>query len=302
MLNDSHIPQEFPILDDFLNWAADYFAQHELYYGHGTDNPWDEAVMLALYVLQLPAENDSSALAISLTKSQQQQLLSLAHRRVNERMPIPYLTGEAWFAGERYYVTPETLIPRSPLAETIAQHFQPWLGAVQPKRILDLCTGGGCLAIYCAKQFPDCIVDAVDISPAAVQVARKNVALHNCAAQVNVLTGDLFAAVAGRQYDIIISNPPYVSAEEIAALPAEYQHEPILALASGDDGLDLTRKILHQAGQYLTADGLLVVEVGSSWPTLEQQYPQVAFTWLEFAHGGEGIFLLTADYLRSLNL
>ncbi len=302
MLNDPPMPREFPTLEDFLNWAADYFAQNELYYGHGTDNPWDEAVMLALYVLQLPAENDRAVLATPLNKQQQQQLFVLAQRRVQERIPIPYLTGEAWFAGERYYVNSQVLIPRSPLAEIIAEHFQPWLGDVQPKRILDLCTGSGCLAIYCAKQFPDCIVDAVDISPAALQVARQNVALHNCVEQVNVLASDLFTAVQGRQYDIIISNPPYVDAAEMAALPLEYQHEPVLALASGNDGLDLTRQILRQASQYLTKDGLLIVEVGSSWMTLEEQYPQIAFTWLEFASGGEGVFLLTADYLRSLQL
>lgn len=293
---------EFVTLEDFLNWSADFFEKNELFYGHGTDNPWDESVMLALYVLQLPAKNDISILQQHLTSAQQKQLLDLALLRADKRVPVPYLTNEAWFAGERYYVNEHVLIPRSPLAETIANHFQPWLGRVQPKRILDLCTGSGCLAIYCAKQFSSCNVDAVDISADALNVARKNVTLHHCESRVHVIHSDLFSALAGKKYDVIISNPPYVSAQEMASLPQEFKYEPVLALESGEDGLDLTVKILQQAAQYLTEDGLLIVEVGDSWHALEAKYPNVAFTWLEFEYGGEGVFLLTAEYLRQLKL
>lgn len=302
MTKNNVIPQQFTTLEDFLNWATEYFRQHDLYYGHGTDNPWDEAVMLAIYVLKLPAENAPEILQRRLTSDEQLQLYNLAVRRVSQRIPVPYLTNEAWFAGERYYVNEHVLIPRSPLAEIIAQQFQPWLGSLQPKRILDLCTGSGCLAIYCSKEFPQAQVDAVDISPEALAVARKNVELHNCGAQLNIIESDLFSALGSNKYDIIISNPPYVSAEDMASLPLEYTHEPVLALASGTSGLDLTNKILQQAAQHLTADGLLIVEVGNSWYALEEQYPNVAFTWLEFAAGGEGVFVLTADYLRTLRL
>ncbi|HSX20911.1 MAG TPA: 50S ribosomal protein L3 N(5)-glutamine methyltransferase [Gammaproteobacteria bacterium] len=289
-------------LDDFLKWASEYFEQHDLYYGHGTDNAWDEAVMLALYVLQLPAYNDVSILDRKLTATEQTQLQDLAEQRVTKRIPVPYLTHEAWFAGERYYVNEHVLIPRSPCEEIIANHFQPWLGALQPKSILDLCSGSGCIAIYCAKEFPQASVDAADISVDALNVARKNIALHNCIDRVHAIESDLFTALAGKQYDIIISNPPYVGQQEMAELPLEYKHEPVLALESGIEGLDLTVKILQQASQHLTENGLLVVEVGNSWRALEEKYPKVAFTWLEFAHGGEGVFLLTAEYLRTLKL
>lgn len=285
-------------IEEYLTWATDYFTSNDVYYGHGTDNPWDEAVMLVLYVLELPAENDRSLLAQQLTPEQEQQLVGLAKRRVAERIPVPYLTNEAWFAGQKYFVTKDVLIPRSPLAETIADHFQPWLGKTVPQRILDLCTGSGCLAIFCAEQFPECSVDAIDISPAALDVARRNILLHGCVDQVNPIESNLFDAVQGIKYDIIISNPPYVSAEEMATLPHEYKHEPELALASGQDGLDLTVKILQQAKNYLTPNGILIVEVGSSWQTLVDKYPHMPFTWLEFSYGGEGVFLL---YAKDLN-
>ncbi len=289
-------------VEDFLNWASDYFAKNNIYLGHGTDNSWDEAVMLVLYVLQLPAENDDSVLARNLTHVQRQQLIDLSKRRVNERIPVPYLTNEAWFAGERYYVNADVLIPRSPLGEAIGNQFQPWLGNLEPQLILDLCTGSSCLAIYCSKQFPDATVDAVDISSKALKVANQNIILHNCVESVHAIQSDLFTELQGKRYDIIISNPPYVGIEEMKSLPQEYLHEPELALASGIDGLDLTIKILQQAKNYLTDDGLLIVEVGNSQDSLQKKYPQVPFIWLEFEFGGEGVFLLTAKDLREINL
>lgn len=302
MHKDLAKPEQLETLEDFLTWASDYFNHNDLYYGHGTDNPWDEAVMLALFVLQLPAENDRSLLSKKLDEVQKQQLLVLAHQRVTKRIPVAYLTNEAWFAGERYYVNQDVIIPRSPLAETIREHFQPWLGSLQPQRIMDLCTGSGCLAIYCAKQFPECQVDAIDISSAALVVAKKNIKWHGCEGRVNAIQSDLFSNLNGGRYDIILSNPPYVGTAEMAALPAEYTHEPTLALASGEDGLELTLKILQQAKDFLTPNGLLIVEVGNSWQSLAAKYPEIAFTWLEFSYGGEGVFLLTADYLRELKL
>lgn len=302
MNNNIPKPSDFITLEDFLNWASEYFAENNLYYGHGTDNAWDEAVMLALYVLRLPAENDVSVLQRKLNTQEQQQLLDLALLRVSRRLPVPYLTNEAWFAGERYYVNEHVLIPRSPIAETIINEFQPWLGQLKPKRILDLCTGSGCLAILCAKYFPDCVVDAVDISKDALQVAHKNILLHDCVDRVNAIESDLFTNLQDKKYDIIISNPPYVGEEEMAGLPLEYKHEPVLALQSGIEGLDLTILILKQAAQFLTADGLLIVEVGNSWHALEEKYPDIPFTWLEFSHGGDGVFLLTADELKALKL
>lgn len=302
MKNTIPTASQFKKLENFLEWASDYFSQSDIYLGHGTDNPWDEAVMLALFVLRLPAENDREVLQTLLTPPQQQQLLDLALRRVQERIPVPYLTNEAWFAGERYYVTPDVLIPRSPLGELIGNHFQPWLGKIVPKRILDMCTGSGCLAIYCAKEFPQSIVDAVDISKSALAITNKNIELHNCADRVNAIESDLFKALKGKRYDIIISNPPYVGDIEMQELPTEYTHEPTLALASGEDGLDLTIQILQQAADYLTEDGILIVEVGNSWHELIEKYPNIEFMWLEFAQGGEGVFLLTAAYLRELKL
>ncbi len=297
-----NILQEFKTLGEFLNWAEEYFGSHDIYYGHGTDNPSDEALMLALYVIQPSIEADGTIPEQNLTLQQCQQLIDLVQRRVAERIPVPYLTNEAWFAGERYYVNRDVIIPRSPIAELIANHFQPWLGKMQPKHILDMCTGSGCIAIYTAKQFPAAQVDAVDISAAALRVARKNIALHHCEKRVQAIESDLFAALSTRKYDIIISNPPYVDEDEMADLPEEYRHEPVLALASGTDGLELTIKLLREAANYLNPQGLLIVEVGYSWPTLAEKYPNTPFTWLEFEHGGEGVFLLTANDLKDIKL
>lgn len=282
-------------LGDYVHWAAEYFEDNQLYFGHGTDNAWDEAVMLALHVLQLPADLDDSALDLPLSKQQAHELQQLALRRVAERIPVPYLTNEAWFGGARYYVNQQVLIPRSPLAELIDQELRPWVGKHKPRKILDLCTGSGCIAIHCAKVFPDCTIDAADISTAALEVAQKNVQLHN--ANVNLYESDLFSGLPATKYDVIISNPPYVSNSEMQTLPQEYQYEPKMALQSGADGLDLTEQILCQAGAYLQPHGLLIVEVGNSWTTLAAKHPELPFTWLEFAQGGEGVFLLHAEDL-----
>lgn len=287
--------QEFKVLGDYLHWAAEYFDSNDVHFGHGTDNAWDEAVMLALHVLQLPADVEDDALDLPLNKSQSHELQRLAIRRVEDRLPVPYLTNVAWFGGARYYVNQHVIIPRSPCAELIDQELQPWLGKHHPHKILDLCTGSGCIAIHCSKVFSDCIIDAADISSSALEVAQKNIQLHN--ANVNLYESDLFSALPPTKYDVIISNPPYVGAMEMQSLPREYQYEPKLALESGVDGLELTEQILRQAKAYLQPHGLLIVEVGNSWMTLAARHPKLRFTWLEFAQGGEGVFLLRAEDL-----
>lgn len=289
--------QPLSTLGDYLRWAERLFRHAELTFGHGTNNAWDEAVMLAMHVLNLPADVEDTIVKQTLTEKNQIELRKLTLRRINERLPVPYLTGEAWFAGEKYVVNEHVLIPRSPIAELIDHQFQPWLGEKSPKRILDLCTGSGCIAIHCAKTFPNAKVDAIDISTQALAVAKENVKRHNCESQVNLIESDLFSKVRDKKYDIIVSNPPYVGNDEMNGLPPEFQHEPKLALASGFDGLDITKTILAEAEQRLTSDGLLVIEVGNSWEVLEESYPEVSFTWLEFERGGEGVFLLTAEYL-----
>lgn len=287
-------------LEDFLNWARDYFISNNCYFGHGAFNAWDDALMIARHVLRLPAYVDVSMLPQKLTLEQQQKLFDLAMQRVAKRIPVAYLTQEGWFAGERYYVNEHVLIPRSPFAEIINKHFQPWLGNMQPKRILDLCTGSGCMAIHAAKQFPGAMVDAVDISNEALEVAKKNIALHHCVDRVQPIRSDLFKALHGQRYDIINSNPPYVNKQDMASLPQEYRYEPVLALAAGEEGLDFAIKILQQAAFHLTDHGFLAVEVGSTRHALEKRFPNVAFNWFKIEFGGEGIFLLTADYLRTL--
>ena len=213
---------------------------------------------------------------------------------------MPYLTKEAWFGGEKYYVDERVIIPRSPFAELINNKFQPWLQDKAIKTALDLCTGSGCMAIACAKAFPELLIDALDLSADALAVANYNIKQHKLEQRIFAIQSDLFQSVQGKQYDIIVSNPPYVGEREHYALPTEYQHEPKLALISGTDGLDCTRIILKQAYDFLTPEGLLFVEVGSNWQLLEQKYQNIPFTWLDFTNGGEGVFMLTKEQLKDV--
>jgi len=282
-------------LGDALQWAEQSFIEANLYFGHGTNNAWDEAVALALYVLQLPPDIDASIAERTLSQSEKEAFLRLAKLRIRDRIPVPYLTHEAWFAGLKFYVDERVIIPRSPIAELILKGFQPWLGKRVVKNILDLCTGSGCMAIASAHIFKKAHIDALDISKEALAIAHKNVLLHHCQSQVNLMQSDLFSACQEKKYDIIISNPPYVNAYDMKHLPVEYQWEPRLALASGKDGLSLVKRILKEALPYLTPRGLLFVEVGNAAETLQKQYPGIPFTWLEFEQGGHGVFLLTAE-------
>jgi len=291
---------ELKTIRDYGRYAASRFNEAGLFFGHGTDNAWDDAMALILHTLHLPHNINPAVLDANLTADEQQKIQTLIDKRVESRTPVPYLTKEAWLAGMAFYVDERVLIPRSPIAELIENHFEPWVMYDDVHRILDLCTGSGCLAIIAAKAFPDAEVDASDISPDALTVAKVNVLRHSVENQVQLLQSDLFTTIPEKKYDIIISNPPYVSLEEMASLPAEYKHEPELGLTAGQKGLDFATQILKDASRYLSENGILIVEVGNSEYALAEQYPDLPFTWLEFQRGGGGVFLLTAEQLKVL--
>ncbi|GLP96587.1 50S ribosomal protein L3 N(5)-glutamine methyltransferase [Paraferrimonas sedimenticola] len=289
---------ELHTVEDMLRWAVSRFNDAGIYYGHGTDNSWDEAVCLVLHALHLPLHIGKHVKTCRLTYTERQKVAELIIRRVQERVPVSYLINHAWFAGLEFYVDERVLVPRSPIAEMIQNNFSPWLYNKPVNRVLDLCTGSGCIAIACAYAFDDAEVDALDISTDALDVAQINIENHGVLNQVFPMQSDLFSAIPqGVKYDLIVSNPPYVDAEDIADMPEEYQHEPEIGLASGVDGLDITRKILANAPDFLTEEGVLVVEVGNSMVHLNEQFPNVPFTWVEFEHGGDGVFVLTRDQL-----
>lgn len=285
-------------VQDLVRWSVSRMAEAGIYFGHGTDNPQDESVLLVTHALGLPWNQADQWRDCRLTRSERESVLSLVVTRIEQRVPAPYLVGEAWFCGLPYLVDERVLIPRSPIAELIETNFQPWLQH-QPKRIMDLCTGSGCIGIACAMQFPDAQVELLDISFDALAVAEENIQRLEVHDRVVALQSDLFSAAHGR-YDLIVSNPPYVDADDMACLPDEFHHEPELALAAGNDGLDLVRIMLKQARDHLTDDGVLVVEVGNSWPALADAYPQLPFQWQEFERGGHGVFVLHAKDLDAL--
>jgi len=280
---------------DFLRWAISRFNEAGLSYGHGTDSAWDEAIALILPTLHLPYDIDRSILDAHLTQTEREQVYKLIQQRIAERLPVPYLTHQGWFAGLSFYVDERVLVPRSPIAELIENQFEPWIAADKVHTILDLCTGSGCIAIACAKAFPESTIDASDISADALAVAKINVLRHDVADQVTLHQADLFSGLPQKKYDIIVSNPPYVDAADMAALPAEYLHEPRIGLAAGKDGLDIALKILQEAYRYLNPQGILIVEVGNSEYALAEKFTSIPFTWLEFQRGGGGVFLLTAE-------
>lgn len=282
---------------DYIRYAASRFNEAGLYYGHGTDNAWDEAVALVLHALHLPHHVNASVSNAHLTKDEGQRLSDLIDLRVTKRIPVPYLTHEAWFSGLSFYVDERVLIPRSPIAELIENQFAPWVAQENVERVLDLGTGSGCIAIACAKAFPDAQVDASDISENALAVAKINVLRHNVEDQVTLVKSDLFAELIPAKYDIIVSNPPYVSTDEMMSLPSEYTHEPKQGLEAGKEGLDVVIRILNQASDYLQPEGIIVIEVGNSEYALMEKFPNVPFSWLEFERGGGGVFLLTAEQL-----
>lgn len=280
-----------------IGWAARQFEESDLYYGHGTDNSYDEAVFMVLRGLDLPLDISDEMLDQTLDVNQKEQIVSLVNQRITTRKPASYLLGEAWFAGMPFYVNENVLIPRSPIAELIPEKFLPWCVYEDVHSILDIGTGSGCIAIACALAFPAAKVDAVDISDSALAVARKNIDHYGLQDRVKLIKSDLFQEIKDRKYDLVITNPPYVDDEDMSALPDEYRYEPVLGLYAGKDGLDVVKRILVSAAEYLTDQGIIIVEVGNSQYALTEHYPDVPFVWLDFEHGGEGVFLLTREEL-----
>lgn len=293
-----HITNELHTLGDFIRWGASQFNKAQLFFGHGTDNAIDEAIVLVSHVLHLSPEIPDILWHSRLTIDEKQTVVELFHQRIQQQIPAPYLTQEAWFANLQFYVDKRVLIPRSPIAELIEQRFEPWLDANRVNRMLDLCTGSACIAIASAMlAFPYADIDAVDISPEALEVAQRNIDHYGLGQRVHTVHSDLFDSLAGMHYDLIVCNPPYVDAHELQMMPKEYHHEPRIGLEAGEDGLLLVKQILQQAAQYLTPEGVLIMEVGLSQARLIEQYPEIPFSWLEFQRGGSGIFLLTAKQL-----
>lgn len=289
---------ELHTIRDYLRYAASRFAESSIFYGHGTDNVWDEAVHLVMRSLKLPLENNTLFLDARLVHEERQQILERIDRRINDRVPLAYLLGEAWFMGMPFNVDERVLVPRSPIGELLENGLQPWLGDRQVVRLLDLCTGSGCIGIGAATVFEEAEVDLSDISSDALKVAQSNIEMHGVGDRVRTIQSDVFDSI-DEIYDVILSNPPYVDAEDIADMPDEFRHEPELGLAAGNDGLDIAHRIIDKAADHLAPGGLLIVEVGNSWVALDETYPDLPFTWLEFERGGDGVFVLTAEDLRA---
>ena len=283
--------------ENWLEYCAAEMTRAGVFFGHGTDNAHDEAAWMLLHVLGVPLDGSFTHWETVLNEVQQKSLKHLLGRRINERLPMAYLTGEARFCGLDFFVNPDVLIPRSPLAELIPEQFLPWLTMGEEGRVLDMCTGGGCIAIAMAVNMPAWVVDAVDISESALKVAAQNIERHTVNDRVRLIQSDLFSALEDCRYDLIVSNPPYVSADVFEQLPAEYRAEPSGGLVCGEDGLDIVLKILDASPRYMTEQAILIVEVGESAETLLELLPGVPFLWLEFELGGDGIFLLEYDQL-----
>ena len=283
---------------DLLRFSVSRFNEAGLFFGHGSSNAYDEAAYLILHTLHLPPDQMETFLDARLTNMEISQVLGIVKRRALEKIPTAYLTHEAWLGDFSFYVDKRVLIPRSFIAELLREQLSPWVSDPSSVHsVLDLCTGSGCLAILLAHAFENATIDATDISDEALEVANKNVEDYDLNPRVHLLQSDLFGALEGRLYDLIISNPPYVNAESMASLPEEYRHEPRSALASGNDGLEATKEILKRAADYLTNEGMLIVEIGHNRAALEESFPQTPFTWLETSAGDGFVFMLTRDHL-----
>ena len=288
---------ELRSLRDWVRWGASRFNEAGLFFGHGTDNALDEALALVLHALHLRHDIPADDLDARITAAESAAVAELFAQRLDRRIPAAYLIGEARFAGLDFYVDENVLIPRSPIAELIEEGFAPWMDPNQVSSVLDLCCGSGCIGIACAYAFPLALVDLADISPAALDVATRNIERHDLESRVRALRADVYEGLDGERYDLIVSNPPYVSSAEMQGLPDEYRHEPELGLEAGDDGMDVVARILAGGAEYLSPGGIMVVEVGFSADLLIGRYPDVPFLWLDFQRGGDGVFLLTAEQL-----
>jgi ribosomal protein L3 glutamine methyltransferase len=286
---------------DYIRWGASRFAEAKLFHGHGTATALDDAAALILHSLHLPYNLSESYFSARLTIAERHKVIDLINHRISTRIPSAYLMHEAIFAGLSFYVDERVLVPRSPIAELITSQFEPWVAPEQVRHVLDLCTGSACIACACAYAFPEAQVDAVDLSEEALAVAKINVTKHELQEQLTLYHSDLFTALPLKKYDLIVSNPPYVAISEWEQLPAEFHAEPEMGFTGGETGLDLVIKILVDAAQYLAEQGILIVEVGSSAETLQNQFPEVPFYWLDFEQGGDGVFLLTAEQVLAFN-
>lgn len=290
------VVEDLATIQDMMRWAYSYFNASDLYYGHGYDNAWDEAQQLVLAAVYLPADVPEAMYQSRLTLVEKERVIRLIETRLGTRQPVAYLTNSAWFCGSEFYVDERTIVPRSPIGELIMQKFAGLIDH-EPKRILDMCTGSGCIAIACAQQFLEAKVDAVDLSLDALDVAQINIERHGLAERVFPISSDLFNDIPQDKYDLIVTNPPYVDEEDLDDMPQEFHFEPEMSLGSGADGLDITKRILAQAADYLTDNGVLVCEVGNSMVHLIEQFPTVPFNWIEFKNGGLGVFSLTRAQL-----
>lgn len=282
---------------ELILWGEQQLVDSDVYFGHGTDNALDEAAYLMAHARHMAPDFSEQSLDETLTDVEMEKFKALISERIKQKIPAAYLTHEGWFAGLPFYVDERVLVPRSPIAELIMDEFAPWIDISQVHNALDLCTGSGCIGIAIAKHFPHIQVDISDLSPAALEVANKNIQQHQLQDRVTAYQSDLFTDLPAKQYDLIVSNPPYVDAEDMASLPQEYRHEPEMGLTAGEQGLDLVIPMLQQAPRFLRPGGILVIEVGNSEAALQERFPNVPFTWLEFEYGGHGVFLLDYEQL-----
>ncbi|MBL7002957.1 MAG: 50S ribosomal protein L3 N(5)-glutamine methyltransferase [Gammaproteobacteria bacterium] len=297
-MSDFESITELKTLRDFIRWGASEMYRHDLFFGHGFSSALDEAVYSCLFALKLPHNWPSSYFDTQLVESERKAVYELLSLRVKSRLPISYLTNEAWFCGLKFYVDERVLVPRSPIGELIQQQFEPWVDPESVHSILDLCTGSGCIAIASQYAFPSAHVCASDISKDALEVARKNRLAHGLEDDLELYESDCFNNIPAQQFDLIVSNPPYVDADDLSTMPTEFSQEPELGLAAGNDGLDIALKILSDAGDYLSNHGVLIVEVGNSAEALMDLLPDVAFSWIEFEQGGDGVFYISAEDLK----
>jgi len=298
MMHFPRLAEELFTIRDWLRFTVSQFEESGIFFGHGADNSYDEAVWLILSALHLPHDTLDNFLDAVITESERKHLVNLIEQRITNRTPTAYLLREAWLRGYKFYVDERVIVPRSFIAELLEDGFQPWVEYPElVTNAVDICTGSGCLGVLLADAFPDAQIDVVDISPDAIAVANINIANYGLQERITAIESDMFTALAGKQYDVIISNPPYVDAPSMAQLPAEYRNEPQIALGSGLAGLDHTHTILREAKHYLNDHGILVVEIGHNRDALLEAYPNLPFTWLQTSSGNQFVFLLTKEQL-----